>query len=90
MATKKTSTSSIDFSSLISDDQKRQVIEGRIQQFAAEAYQHTLNKQTAENIKAKEQVEAAEKSIAILEAAIKVHLQELSKLPAPTPPPTQE
>jgi hypothetical protein len=90
MATKKTSTSSIDFSALISDEQKRQVIEGRIQQFAAEAYQHTLNKQTAENIKAKEQVEAAEKSIAILEAAIKVHLQELSKLPAPTPPPTQE
>jgi hypothetical protein len=86
MATKKTSESTLDFAGLLSDDQKRQLIEGRIQQFAAEAYQHSLNKQTAENIAATEQVEAAEKSIAILEAAIKVHLEELSKLPAPTPP----
>ena len=86
MATKKNEEPAMDFGSLLSGDQKRQLIEGRIQQFAAEAYQHSLNKQTAQNINATEQVEAAEKSIAILEAAIKVHLEELSKLPAPTPP----
>lgn len=86
MATKAKSQPTIDFGALLSNDQKRQLLENRIQQFAAEAYQHSLNKQTAELINAEEQVDAAAKSIEILEAAIKVHYEELAKLPAPTPP----
>jgi hypothetical protein len=80
------STPSLDFGALLGNDQKRQLLENRIQQFAAEAYQHSLNKKTAENLGVADNAKAAEDSIAILEEAIKVHQEELSKLPAPTPP----
>ena len=34
---------SIDFAAMLTNDQKRQLLENRIQQFAAEAYQYSLN-----------------------------------------------
>jgi hypothetical protein len=83
---KSQNTTTTDFGSFLTDDQKRQLLENRIQQFAAEAYQHSLNKQTAEKIGSEEQAESAQSSIDILQAAILVHAEELSKLPAPTPP----
>ena len=70
----------IDFGSLLTDEQKANLLNQRIQQFAAEAYQHTLNKATAEKLGATDQVEAAEKNLALLESAIKVHQAELGKL----------
>jgi hypothetical protein len=71
----------IDYSSLLTDAQKRQLVENRLQQFASEAYQYSLNKKTAEEIANEEQVEAANKNLEILEAAIKVHQAELATIP---------
>jgi hypothetical protein len=76
---------SIDYSSMLTDVQKRQLVENRLQQFAAEAYQYTLNKKTAESIENEQQIEAANKALTILEAAIAVHQEELSKLPITEP-----
>lgn len=70
----------IDFGSLLTDEQKANLVQQRISQFAAEAYQHTLNKATAEKLGATDQVEAADKNLALLESAIEVHQEELSKL----------
>jgi imidazoleglycerol phosphate dehydratase HisB len=71
----------IDFASMLTNDQKRQLIENRLQQFAAEAYQYTLNKKTAEGIESESQIEAADKALVILEEAIKVHQAELDTIP---------
>jgi hypothetical protein len=72
----------IDFSSLLTPEQKRQLLEGRIAQFASEAYQYTLNLKTAESVGTEEQVEGIKKSIEVLESAITVHQEELAALPA--------
>ena len=74
---------SIDFASLLSPEQKRNLLENRIQQFASEAYQYTLNLKTAEEVGTEDQVDGIKKSIAILESAIKVHQDELAALPLP-------
>jgi hypothetical protein len=68
----------MDYSALLTDDQKRSILEQRIAQFASEAYQHTLNKSVAgDNAEA---VQAADDALAILENAITVHQEELAKL----------
>jgi hypothetical protein len=72
---------SVDFSSLLTPEQKRSLLENRIQQFASEAYQYSLNLKTAESVGTEEQIEGIKKSIEILESAITVHQDELSKLP---------
>jgi len=74
----------IDFGSMLSTEQKRELLNNRINQFAAEAYQYSLNKKTAEELGSDDQVESISKSIDILEAAIRVHLEELATLPKPT------
>lgn len=61
-------------------EQKKKLLENRIQQFATEAYQHYLNVQTAEALGADEQAEKAKESIKILEAAIAVHKEQLDKI----------
>ena len=69
----------IDYSALLTNDQKKSILEQRIAQFASEAYQHTLNKTVAgDNAEA---VAAADQALAILENAIAVHQDELAKLP---------
>lgn len=70
----------IDFGSLLTDEQKAALIQQRISQFAAEAYQHTLNKVTAEKLGAEDQIANAEKNLELLESAINVHQEELAKL----------
>ena len=68
----------MDYSSLLSNDQKRSILEQRIAQFASEAYQHAINKQVAgDNAEA---VKAADEALAILDNAIKIHQDELAKL----------
>ena len=68
----------MDYSSLLSTEQKKSILEQRIAQFASEAYQHTINKQVAaDNVEA---VEAADAALAILDNAIKIHQDELAKL----------
>jgi len=72
---------SIDFDAVLTNEQKAEIIQQRITQFAAEAYQHELNKKTAEQLGSEEQVENINKNLEILEAAINVHKKELAKLP---------
>jgi len=68
----------MDYSSLLSNDQKRSILEQRIAQFASEAYQHELNKEVAKDNP--EAVQAADDDLAILDNAITVHQEELAKL----------
>jgi hypothetical protein len=70
----------MDYSTLLTDDQKRQILTARIEQFASEGFQHTLNKEVAKDNP--EAVAAADEALAILDAAIAVHQVELAKLPA--------
>ena len=70
----------MDYSSLLTNEQKRNILEQRIAQFASEAYQHTLNKEVAKDNA--EAVQAADEALAILDNAITVHQEELAKLPA--------
>lgn len=68
------------FLEYLTPEQKLKLLEGRIQQFAAEAYQHYLNLQTAESLGSEDQAEKAKESIKILEAAIAVHKEQLDKI----------
>jgi len=72
----------IDYTSLLTAEQKRSILQQRIAQFAAEAYQHSLNKTTCESLEDNAGVENADKALAILEAAIATHQAELDALPA--------
>jgi len=72
----------IDYTSLLTDDQKRSIIQQRISQFAAEAYQHTLNKKSFENLGDEAGIESSNNALGILESAIAVHQDELNALPA--------
>ena len=72
---------SINFDSILSPNEKRQIIEKRVAQFASDAYQYQLNLKTAEVIGSEEQTEAIRKSLSVLETAIKIHQDELATLP---------
>ena len=73
---------SIDYASLLTDEQKRSILSQRVSQFASEAYQHSLNKTTCESLNDEEGVANADKALTILEAAIVTHQTELAALPA--------
>jgi hypothetical protein len=68
----------MDYSALLTNDQKRSILEQRIAQFATEAYQHELNKEVAKDNP--EAIQAADDALAILDNAITVHQEELGKL----------
>ena len=70
----------IDYSKYITDDQNKKLIADRLAQFAAEAYQHSINAQVAESLGNDEGVENAASALAILEAAIDAHETELKTL----------
>jgi len=68
----------MDYSSLLTNEQKKSILEQRIAQFAAEAYQHDLNKKMAgNNLEATQQ---ANEALLILDNAIKIHQEELAKI----------
>jgi hypothetical protein len=69
------------FSEILTVEQKRSILEQRIGQFAAEGYQHELNKAVSANTENEAGVEESEKMIEILSAAIEVYQQELDALP---------
>lgn len=71
----------LDYAALLTDEQKRNILEQRIAQFASEAYQHSLNKTTCESLNDEEGVANADKALTILEAAIETHQGELAALP---------
>ena len=70
----------INIDSLVSSESKIEMLEGRIKQFATEAYQYKLNLKTAEVLGLEEQIESAKQQLTILEAAIKVHQEELDEI----------
>ncbi len=73
----------LDYTGLLSDEQKKSILEQRLTQFAAEAYQHDINKTVATAAGNTDGVAAANEALATLEAAINVHQDELAKI-APT------
>lgn len=73
---------SVNYSELLTNDQKRNILQQRIAQFAAEAYQHELNKQTCQSLEDAAGIEAADKSLTVLAAAIEVHQTELNSIPS--------
>lgn len=70
----------IDYSKYITDDQKKKLLQDRLAQFAAEAYQHSINAQVAESLGNEEGVENAANALSILEAAIDAHEAELGSI----------
>ena len=70
----------IDFGKYLTDDHKKKILEDRLAQFAAEAYQHSINAQVAQSLGNEEGVENASNALAILEAAIDTHQGELDLL----------
>lgn len=70
----------IDYSSLLTEDQKKSILEQRLAQFAAEAYQHEINKTVAAATDNADGVKAAEEALAILDKAIEIHKGELDAL----------
>lgn len=71
---------SIDFGSLLTVEQKTALLEQRIQQFAAEGYQHTLNKQVAESKGDEALALSSQQSIDTLTTAIQAYQTELDSL----------
>lgn len=70
----------IDYSQYLTDEQKRSLLQQRIQQFAAEAFQHELNLKLAESTGNTDGVTQASDALAILDAAITLHQTELDNL----------
>jgi len=78
----------IDYSNLLTAEQKQNILSQRISQFATEAWQHELNKKTCEQLEDTEGVENSEKALAVLDAAISVHQAELADISALAGTPT--
>lgn len=70
----------INYEELLTSDQKRQILEQRITQFASEAWQHELNKQTCQAVGDTEGMTAADNALTVLGAAIGVHQEKLAEL----------
>lgn len=70
----------IDYSALLTEDQKKSILEQRLAQFAAEAYQHEINKTVAAATDNADGVKAAEDALVILDKAIEIHKVELDAL----------
>lgn len=71
----------MNFSELLTDEQKRQLLTQRIQQFAAEAYQHSLNLKVAQINNDATAEQTATDAISNLENALQVHIEALAALP---------
>jgi len=70
----------IDFASLLTDEQKRGLLEQRIAQFAAEGYQHQLNLVAAQEVGDETLEASSTRAIEDLSSAIESHQKELDKL----------
>lgn len=68
----------MDYSTLLSNEQKKNILEQRIAQFAAEGYQHEINKKMAGDNA--ELAKSSDDALVILDNAIKIHQEELDKL----------
>ena len=68
----------IDYTNLLTVEQKQNILNQRISQFAAEAWQHELNKQTCDRVGDENGVASAVQALETLEAAIAIHQDELN------------
>ena len=70
----------INYEELLTVEQKRQILDQRVKQFASEAWQHELNKETCQAVGDIDGVAAADNALVILEAAIDIHQTKLTEL----------
>lgn len=70
----------MDYAALLTDEQKRLILEQRLAQFAAEAFQHQINKTVAAATDNEDGVKAADEALVILDKAIEIHKVELDAL----------
>ena len=71
----------VDFSSLLPIDERREVLTKRIQQLAAEGYQHNINRLAAQRNNKPELVTEADTAMRELAVVIETYQQELNTLP---------
>jgi hypothetical protein len=71
----------IDFNEILTVDQKRQILEQRILQYAAARYENVINKEIAEKTENQAGIDEAEKNILTCETGITVHKEHLDSLP---------
>ena len=76
----------IDYSVLLTNEQKRAILEQRLTQFASEAYQHDINIQVATASNNAEGIKVSQEALVTLDTAITVHQEALAALPAATAP----
>lgn len=69
----------ISYDNLLTQEQKKAILESRIQQFAADIYQTELNREIHVRAGNEDAVAGSDESIAFLKTAIDVHQEELSK-----------
>ena len=71
----------VDFASLLPTEERREVLIKRIQQLAAEGYQHYINRLAAQRNNKPELVMEADVAMKELETVIETYQQELNTLP---------
>jgi hypothetical protein len=71
----------IDFASLLPVEERREVLTKRIQQLAAEGYQHHINRLAAQRNNKPELVTEADTAMQELRTVIETYQQELNSLP---------
>jgi hypothetical protein len=72
----------INYDNLLTQEQKKEIVQGRLQQFAAEAYQTELNREIQVRDNNEEAISGYDATLSLLETAIEVHQEELAKLDA--------
>lgn len=70
----------IDFTSLVSTDVKRQMLEASIQQLIQQGYQHEINRRVAQVLDSEDGVTIADQYLTQVEAQLQVHQEELDAL----------
>jgi hypothetical protein len=76
----------LDFNNLLSPDQKRQILEQRIQAWAQDAYSHELNKQAIQATDPSASTDEQDKALETLETAITLAQEQLAAVEAPPVP----
>jgi hypothetical protein len=71
----------LDFASLLPLEERREVLKKRIEQLAAEGYQHNLNRQGAEINGRRDLVLEADQKIVEISNIIEVYQRDLNALP---------
>ena len=73
----------VDYNKYLTDEQKANILNQRLQQFAAEAYQHEINKKFAEENNNQESASKSQEAIDTINNAMTLHETELGSLNLP-------